>query len=674
MNNNQYKINENLENFGVNISAYFNAESGFGETARCFVNTFQMLNIPIVLNNFSFYCQQRQEDFMLNNFTAENPYPINLIILNPPEFQKFLSQYSINYLKNKYNIGVWKFSFSEIPDSWQDFFNYFDEIWVESDFIYDTVKTKSPIPVFKIPPFISVNLFETYKKNSFGIKENEFIFLDFFDFFDGMEIKNPEGLIKAFLMSFDKDEPVRLIIKTTGGDNNIFKKDFKYLNSLSEKGNIDVIEGYLTPNDRLGLISICDCYCSLHKITGFPHVLIEAMNFKKPVIATAWSGNMDFMNISNSYPVEYSLTHLRQSFGNDREGQLCAEPDIEHAAKLMREVYENRETSIKKAYEGFADIKKLYSSEDNLKKIQIKIDNTYNFLYGSELDENQKLLKYNYNFKKSLSGELFNAKNEIDRIKEAIPNIVNQINSSFEKLNNFISALVLKYNVKPNGLPGFLFKHFEDDEVGLSYINESGKSNESFDYIGFENAFRGSEQEIKERQRKYLRFFKKGMKVLDVACGRGEFLELMNELECDATGLDINAGMIARCKAKGLNAVCAEAIEYIKSFKMFQINGIFSSQFIEHLCFEDLYKFFLYSCNALENGGVFIAETINPYHYESMNRFYFDPSHVKPIFPETSLFLCYSAGFKKARIFYHFNESFSDINNNQPDYAVIAWK
>jgi glycosyltransferase involved in cell wall biosynthesis len=124
-----------------------------------------------------------------------------------------------------------------------------------------------------------------------------------------------------------------------------------------------LIDGYLDRSELDGLFSECDAYVSLHRSEGFGMTIAEAMSLGKPVIATAYSGNTDFMNVTNSYPVEYHLVELEQDHGPYRKGNWWADPDLDHAAAQMRRVFENRDEAVRKGARAAADIKRWYGSE-----------------------------------------------------------------------------------------------------------------------------------------------------------------------------------------------------------------------------------------------------------------------------------------------------------------------
>jgi O-antigen chain-terminating methyltransferase len=154
-------------------------------------------------------------------------------------------------------------------------------------------------------------------------------------------------------------------------------------------------------------------------------------------------------------------------------------------------------------------------------------------------------------------------------------------------------------------------------------------------YLLFEDRFRGSQDDIKKRQEVYLpllleaweRLRTRGGYVLDIGCGRGEFLESLREKGVEARGVDSNEEMVMSCKERGLIVESADAITYLKGIKNDSLCGIFAAQVIEHLPVDVLTEFVRLCFDKLQKGGKLIFETLNPESFYAMKWFYLDLSH-----------------------------------------------
>jgi len=172
-------------------------------------------------------------------------------------------------------------------------------------------------------------------------------------------------------------------------------------------------------------------------------------------------------------------------------------------------------------------------------------------------------------------------------------------------------------------------------------------------YAGFENRYRGSAEEVKAQQKEYLEYFSKGKKVLDLGCGRGEFLELLQEKGIACSGVDANGQMISICRDKGLDCRKADILEALAGCEDGSLGGVFSSQVIEHLPPPSLKRMIELSCAKLAPGSPLILETVNPTSVFALVQIYFlDLSHDKPIHPQALRFLMESAGFSEVAIKY----------------------
>ncbi|HEV3228267.1 MAG TPA: methyltransferase domain-containing protein [Solirubrobacteraceae bacterium] len=195
------------------------------------------------------------------------------------------------------------------------------------------------------------------------------------------------------------------------------------------------------------------------------------------------------------------------------------------------------------------------------------------------------------------------------------------------------------------------------------------------DYVAFEDVFRGPPGRVADAQRPYLAMVRDHAPVLDVGCGRGEFLELLAAEGIPARGVDVDAGMVAACAARGLSSVVqADANAYLEETEPGELGAIFSAQVIEHMPYDAWRRFLALSLETLKPGGVLIFETVNPHRVASMKTFWVDPAHCHPIFPEAALVVCRTVGFSSAWAFAPDRRDFASDPFSSPAYAVLARK
>ena len=175
-------------------------------------------------------------------------------------------------------------------------------------------------------------------------------------------------------------------------------------------------------------------------------------------------------------------------------------------------------------------------------------------------------------------------------------------------------------------------------------------TDEDMNFFVFEEKFRGAREDIKERQLKFLEYSRDCKNVLDIGCGRGEFLEILKENGINAKGIDINEDMVGYCQSKRLNVEKADAIEYLDKIEDKSLDSIFLDQVVEHLEPKYLIKLLELCHKKLKFGYYIVIETVNPLSLTSFANFYLDLSHKKPIHPETLKFLSESAGFREIEV------------------------
>jgi O-antigen chain-terminating methyltransferase len=200
------------------------------------------------------------------------------------------------------------------------------------------------------------------------------------------------------------------------------------------------------------------------------------------------------------------------------------------------------------------------------------------------------------------------------------------------------------------------------------------------DYFAFEARMRGSVAEVRERQRAYVGLFADAAPVLDVGCGRGEFLGLLRQAGVEASGVDADADMVEFARGDGLEVVQADALAHLESLPDASLGGVFCAQLVEHLPPGPLLRLLELAAAKLRPGGLLAAETINPLSPLALRNYFADLTHAQPLVPETLALLARSAGFARVDVRYAneperpegIDPRVADVLFAPLDYAIVA--
>jgi O-antigen chain-terminating methyltransferase len=189
--------------------------------------------------------------------------------------------------------------------------------------------------------------------------------------------------------------------------------------------------------------------------------------------------------------------------------------------------------------------------------------------------------------------------------------------------------------------------------AGAAAVTAASTDRDAFKYLGFEDKFRGSREEIRSRLQDYLPLFAGASDVLDVGCGRGELLELFREAGITARGIDTNERMVSVCVERGLRAEQADALTYLRAQPDRSLGGLLAIQVVEHLSPDYLMAFLEAAYHALRPGSTLVLETINVACWSAFFETYMrDLTHVRPLHAETLKFVVEASGFTRADISY----------------------
>jgi len=231
------------------------------------------------------------------------------------------------------------------PSEWAQHLDRFDEIWAPSRFIADCLRGACRKPIFHMPLATEVQLDHFMPRRRFGIPDEDFVYLFFFDLKSYIHRKNPHAVLQAFTRVLAKRPYARcrLVIKANGFDDSQ-PAHAEFAHECSQLGSsVQIVTETLTDDQVKNLVRCCDCFVSLHRSEGFGRGIAEAMYLGKPVVATAYSGNMDFMAADVSLPVTYRLVPVAAGEYPFHDGQVWAEPDIDEAATHMIAVLDDPE-------------------------------------------------------------------------------------------------------------------------------------------------------------------------------------------------------------------------------------------------------------------------------------------------------------------------------------------
>ncbi len=382
---------------GVNIAGHINGDFGLGAGVRTSIKSIQASGIPYVLNDLCIPGASNS-DKTFTDFSSENPHPINFIHTNPNWLDHGINQglFPIlrpEYFQGKYNIGYWAWELLELPPEWEVAFSFFDEIWTPSNYATEAVANVAPIPAIKMPHSIDIGI-PSLSRKDLNLPEDKFIFLFMFDFGSSFERKNPIATIEAFKKAFGADnQDVLLVVKYY--NNKEYPKQTELLNSTVEGcSSIHLINQYLSREELNSLLYNCDCYLSLHRSEGFGLTMAEAMYYGKPVIATAYSANIDYMNVGNSYLVKYDLIATEEAYGCYPKGSIWADADIDHAAWLMSKIFENPQEARIVGKRASEDVKKELSPEAVGKKMKERLELIIQSVQNKDVAEDRKWFEF----------------------------------------------------------------------------------------------------------------------------------------------------------------------------------------------------------------------------------------------------------------------------------------
>lgn len=324
---------------GVNMIGYLTSEVGVGESARLTTSALLAADVLVSTVASNSTLSRREHEFQID---GTMPYDTIVMGVNADQVAAVQRDIGSEMFVGRYTIGQWFWELEEFPVHLHSAFAHVDEIWAATKFIADALAAVAPqsVTITHMPiPLVTPIANPSRDRASFGIGDG-FMFLYSFDMLSVLDRKNPWGVVEAYRSAFGPEDGALLVLKTMNGT-----FDCQRLEQLRwecrDRSDIFVIDETFDRATTNALMQACDCYISLHRSEGLGLTMAEAMLLERPVIATGYSGNLDFMTPDVSHLVRWTPGRVPKSARAYPAGSRWADPDTQHAAQLMRQVMDD---------------------------------------------------------------------------------------------------------------------------------------------------------------------------------------------------------------------------------------------------------------------------------------------------------------------------------------------
>lgn len=326
----------------VIVAGFVGTATGLGQSARQMLKQFEKYHLPAYAANVSRFA-------IMEDFEAGDLWPavveggIVIFHVNPDMLNLVMGAIGRKHLQNRRVVGLWAWELETVPEQWVRSLGSVDEVWVPSRFIAEGLRRKAgDKPVYVVPNAVDVEAMPTHpRQDPLPQFAGRLLVFFMYDVRSNHARKNPEAVIEAFRRATaGKADPV-LVIK--------INNDHAWPESLArvheatrQMPNVHIMREKLSHEAMKDLLARVDIVMSLHRSEGFGFLMAEGMAAAKPVIATGWSGNTDFMTPECSVLIDYKLVSVDDpEHVYDKYNALWAEPDIDQAASALKKLMED---------------------------------------------------------------------------------------------------------------------------------------------------------------------------------------------------------------------------------------------------------------------------------------------------------------------------------------------
>jgi glycosyltransferase involved in cell wall biosynthesis len=345
---------------GVNVIAHFRYPSGLQEAAlgvdrglRAVGARMSLREIPV-----THACDWSEPERYRGTELYDTTVFLAAINTAPADW---IPRAGVDWRAGVRRIAYWYWELDEVPADWRAKMQWPDEVWAPTRFLADAFRKVVDVPVIPMLPGLELPPVVARPRSYFGLPEGKTLFLFSFDMSSVIARKNPHAVIDAFRRAFTRDDAAHLVIKVSRGETR--PDELLKLRVLAGTMNATVLNATMTRADTLSLLNLADCYVSLHRAEGLGLGMAESMLLGKPVVATNYSGNTDFMTPDTAWLVDYDLVPVGPGNFPYPETATWAEANVEQAAGYLREIYDDPAAAKAKAERGREHVRTVLDPE-----------------------------------------------------------------------------------------------------------------------------------------------------------------------------------------------------------------------------------------------------------------------------------------------------------------------
>lgn len=354
----------------VNLWGHLSGGFGLGEGARATARALEAAGVLVQWCDLPLASHANTEPIPAER-RPRVPATVDLIHTNPNVLRQTDGLAERLRLEAPLRVGYWAWELEAFPHGWERGFTGLDEIWCPSAFTATSLGQRSPVPVVPLPHLLNWPRAERLRalRAATAPRQRPFTCLFAFDFWSTIGRKNPYGVIDAFQQAFPqrsmpwiRSSEARLLLKLASSEQ--FPDATAALQDrVAGDPRIQLITGHLPADDFDALYAQTSALVSLHRAEGFGLSLAEAMAAGIPVVATGYSGNLDFMPPGSGVLVPYDIVPIARSEGDYRAGCHWAEPDLEEAARQLRQLAEAPDHAAALGQRGRCAVQRLLSPQ-----------------------------------------------------------------------------------------------------------------------------------------------------------------------------------------------------------------------------------------------------------------------------------------------------------------------